>query len=78
MDSLQHILKRAMPQEPDEVLAVKRYVEDHFQASSSVGLQNNTIIITVASAALANTLRLHAPKIQTAANTQKRLIFRIG
>jgi len=78
MDSLQDILSRTMPQEPDEILKIKRYIDEHFQAPSSVGVQHDTITITVASAALANTLRFHLPALQAAASTTKRLVFRIG
>ena len=78
MDSLQDILARAMPQEPTEVLAIKQYIEEQFHAPSSIGLHNDTITITVASAALANALRLRLPEIQAVASTTKRLVFRIG
>jgi hypothetical protein len=78
MDSLQDILARAMPQEPEEVLAIKQYIDEHLHTPASVGLHNDTIVITVPSAALANTLRLQLPRLQAAASTTKRITFRIG
>jgi hypothetical protein len=78
MDSLQDILARAMPQEPAEVRAIKRFIDERFHAPSSIGVHGNAITITVASAALANTLRMHLPELQAAADTTKRLVFRIG
>jgi hypothetical protein len=79
MESIGELLGRYNPQRPDEVLAVKRYIAEEFKAPASVGLQGDTtLIITVTSAALANTLRLRARAIQQAANTTKRLVFRIG
>jgi hypothetical protein len=79
MESIGELLGRYDPQGPDEVLAVKRYIADEFQAVASVGVQGgNTLIITVTSAALANTLRLRTMAIQKAAGTTKRLVFRIG
>ena len=78
MDSLQDLLGKYSPKEPDEVLAIKKYIADEFGVQSSVGVQGNVLIITVASASLANTLRLRLLAIQAAANTDKRLVFRIG
>ena len=78
MDSLKDLLSKRTPQEPDEVVAVKRYIAEEFGAESSVGIQGNALVITVQSASLANTLRLRLPAIQQIANTDKRLVFRIG
>jgi hypothetical protein len=78
MDSLQDLLGKYSPQEPAEVLALKRYIQETFNAASSVGLKGESIIVTVSSAALANTLRFHITKLQAAAQTDKRIIFRIG
>jgi hypothetical protein len=78
MDSLQELLGRYSPKEPDEVSAVKRYIAETFNAASSVGLHGETLVITVASASLANALRLRLPALKKAANTQRRIMFRIG
>jgi hypothetical protein len=78
MERLDELLGRYNPQTPDEILLIKRYIEEHFKAPASVALREDMIIITVTSGALANTLRLQSPKIQKAAQTRKRLIFRIG
>lgn len=78
MDSLHNLLSQYSPKEPAEVLALKQYIQETFNAPSSIGLQGEAIVITVASAALANTLRFHTTKLQAAAQTDKRLIFRIG
>ena len=78
IESVGDLLGRYSPKGPDEVLAIKQYITDQFDAPSSVGLQGETIVITVHSASLANALRLRLPAIQAAANTKKRLVFRIG
>jgi hypothetical protein len=78
MDSLQDLLGKYGPKEPDEVLAIKRYIADEFGATSSVAIQGKALVITVASGALATTLRLRLPALQAAAGTDKRLVFRIG
>ncbi|HUC90276.1 MAG TPA: hypothetical protein VMR45_05735 [Patescibacteria group bacterium] len=78
MESLENLLGRYSPKAPDEVTCIKEYVMKEFNVQAKVGLQGEAITITVPSAALANTLRLRTTAIQTAANTAKRLIFRIS
>lgn len=79
MESIGELLGRYSPQGPDEMLAIKRYIAEEFKAPASVGLHGeNALVITVASASLANTLRLRTLTIQQAVGTKKRLIFRIG
>jgi len=78
MDSLQELLGRYNPQEPEEVSALKRYIFEEFGAESSVGLHGETLVITVASASLANTLRLRLPTLQKTAKTKRKIMFRIG
>jgi hypothetical protein len=78
MDSLQELLGRYSPKEPDEVAAIKRYVFKQFGVEPSVGLHGETLVITVASASLANALRMRLPALQRTANTKKKILFRIG
>jgi hypothetical protein len=78
MDSLQDLLGRYSPKEPDEIGAVKQYIFETFGAESNVGLHGETLVITVASASLANALRLRLLSIQNAANTKRKIMFRIG
>ncbi len=78
MDSLQDLLSQRAPKEPDEIIAIKRYIDEQFRAPASVGIRGDSLVITVGSASLANALRLRLPALRIAANTQKRLVFRIG
>ena len=78
MDSLDSILKRKDFDEPPEMAAIKRYVQDEFQISVSVQVRDRDIVIQVPNAALANTLRLRAPDIKRRCDIDKRLTFRIG
>lgn len=78
MDSLQHLLGRYAPQEPAEVAAIKRYIHEQFRAESSVTARKDAFVITVTSASLANTLRMRMLEIKAAAQTDRRLVFRIG
>lgn len=78
MDSIADILGKYSPQEPDEIAAIKRYVIEQFDVEPRVGLHGETLVITVRSASLANALRLRITSLQKAANTTRKIMFRIG
>jgi hypothetical protein len=78
MESIGDILKKYNPKGPDDVMAVKRYIAEQYNTPVSVGAQGDTLVVTVPSASLANTLRFRVTDIQVAAHTTKRLLFRIG
>jgi hypothetical protein len=78
MESVADLLGQYNPDGPNEVLAVKRYIEKEFQSGASVSIRNETIVVTVASASLANALRLRINQLRAAAGTKKRVMFRIG
>lgn len=79
MDSIHDILSAKNFDEPPEVSSLKKYVLDSFQTNISVAVRGQQLIITVPSAALANTLRLRAPEIKRRCQLQaNRLVFRIG
>ena len=78
MDSLQELLGRYSPQEPEEVTAIKQYIFKEFGVQPNVGLHGETLVITVRSASLANALRLRQLSLKKAANTDRKIMFRIG
>ena len=78
MDSLHDILSRKDFDEPPEIVAIKKFVEDTFQEEVGVSVREREIIVHVRSASLANALRLKITQMQKAANTTKRVVFRIG
>lgn len=77
MDSLDSLLKRKDFDEPPEMAAIKKYVQEEFQTAVSVQVRDRDIVVEVPSAALANTLRLRAPDMQQRCSLTKRLTFRI-
>ena len=77
MDKLVDLLAKYTPAEPPEVAAIKRYIQDTFSSDAQVSITEKAITVTVASAALANTLRFHTAKLQAAAGTEKRIVLRI-
>lgn len=77
-DSLFDILRKKDFDEPPESVAIKKFVHDTYQEDVAVTVRERDITIQVRSAALANTLRMQLPALKKAANTTKRLGFRIG
>ena len=66
------------PPDHPELALIKRFIGDQFHVVAELSVSNETIIIKVPSAALANTLRLQTSAIQQAGHTTKRLQFRIA
>lgn len=77
MDSLNSILSNKDFDEPPEMASIKKYVQDEFQTVVGVQVRDKDIIISVPSAALANTLRLRGPDLKRRCQIDKRLTFRI-
>jgi hypothetical protein len=77
-DSLADILSKKDFDEPPEIAAIKKFVQDNYQEAVEVIVRERDIVIATRSSALANTLRLNARALQTAAGTKKRLVFRIA
>lgn len=77
MDSLHSILSNKDFDEPPEITSIKKYVQDEFQSEVGVQVRDKNIVVTVPSAALANTLRLRSPEITRRCQLDKKLIFRI-
>lgn len=78
MDNLADILARKNFDEPQEVGVIKRYVEEHFDVTVGVKVQEKVIVITARSAPLVGRLRMHTVQLQRACQTDKKLVFRIG
>ncbi len=78
MDNLSDILSHRDFDTPPEVTAIKDYVRRHYDSDVQVTVQQRSIMIKARSAALITTLRLNSPALQKFADTEKRLVFRIG
>lgn len=77
MDSLFSILGDKNFDEPPEMTAIKKYVQDEFNTRVSVQVREKDIVVEVPSAALAGTLRMRAPEIKRRCQLDKKLTFRI-
>lgn len=78
MDNLGDLLRRRDLDEPAEVRAIKDYVRRYYDADVKVTVQAHAIVVAGRSAALIGSLRLNLPKLEEAAHTDKRIIFRVG
>ena len=77
MDNLSDILSNKDFGQPGEIVAIKEYIRRHYQKEVDVRVEPRSIIISASSSSLLSTLRLHVPDLQKAADTEKRLLFRM-
>ena len=78
MQSIKDMLSSDKFQPPDEIQAIKSYVQDKYQQSCTVTINDRHITIIVASGALAGALRMDTLEIRKLAGNDKKLIIRIS
>jgi hypothetical protein len=78
MKELGDILRFRDFEEPLEVRAIKEYVRRYYEVEVNVRVQQHAIVVSARSASLIGSLRMNLPKIQAAANTDKRILLRVG
>lgn len=78
MDSLQDILGKRDFTPPDEVTAVKEFIERRYRSSSTVKVERDVLIVRVPSSALAATLQLEQRTLIDHCRITRRLIIRYG
>jgi hypothetical protein len=76
--SLADILSNRNFDEPEEALAIKSYVLERFGKAVAVTVRDKEIIVTAQGASFASALRMQTRQIRQAADTDKRLVFRIA
>lgn len=78
MDSLQDILGKKDFTPPDEIVAVKEYIERRYKSPSRVRVERDVLIVRVPSSALAATLQLEQQMLIDSCRISKKLIIRNG
>lgn len=78
MDSLQEILGKRDFIPPDEVAAVKEFIERRYKSRSTVKVERDVLIVRVPSSALAATLQLEQRTLIDSCRITRRLIIRYG
>jgi len=76
-NSLADLLANKDFDEPEEMRAIKQFVQEKYQVAVEIQMQEKQIIVTTPSAALANTLRLKLPELRKAVATDKKIVLRI-
>lgn len=76
-NSLADLLADKNFDEPPEMAAIKLFVKEAFDEDVEVLVRERDIIVGVRNSSLANSLRLKINDLRAAAETDKRIIFRI-
>lgn len=78
METIKDLLGKRGRAEPEEVQVIKAYVREQFQAEVAVTVQDKMIVISVAGAGLAGSLRPRLHELREKCGTDKRLMIRIS
>jgi hypothetical protein len=78
MDSLQDILGKRDFTPPDEVTAVKEFIQRRYNSGSTVRVERDVLVVRVPSSALAATLQLEQRTMIDRCRITRRLIIRYG
>lgn len=77
-DSIKDLLTNKNFEQPDEIQTIKNFVLEKYGETPQVKINNDLIIITVSSGALASSLRMELHILQQNIQSKKRLVIRIG
>jgi len=75
--SISELLGQKNFSEPPEIAIIRKFIQDKFDKTPSVSVNDKKIIITVEGSALAGALRPELLKIKQLCQTDKQLIIRI-
>lgn len=78
METIKDLLGKRGQAEPEEVRVIKAYVRENFQSEVGVAVQDKMIVISVAGAGLAGSLRPRLHELTAKCQTEKRLVIRIS
>lgn len=78
MSSIADIISQKKFAEPPEMVIIKEFVKETFDALVAVSVSDSLITIHAPSAAMAGALRPHLYTLKNMCQTEKRLVIRIG
>jgi hypothetical protein len=78
MDSLQNIMASHRFETPDEAKTLKNYIKSKYGSDARIKVDDSSVIVSVASSALAATLQLNKDNIAKECGIKKRLVIRTG
>lgn len=76
--SLEDILASKKYNLPEEMIVIKQFVREKFNADAGVKITSKALIIIVDNSALAGALRFALPELESKLSTSKKLVIRIG
>ncbi len=76
-ESLGDLLAQKNLREPAEILVIRTFLHENYQADCKITTNNNQIVIALKGASLAGTVRVRLHELQTLCQTDKRLVLRI-
>ncbi len=78
MESIKSILQTRQFDEPSSIIAIKDYIFKNFNYEANIKISDKTFIVSVASAPLANTLKMRQLDIIKRCDLKNyKLIFRV-
>ena len=77
-DSIGDLVSRRVPVEPPEIARIKQFVLEEYNVTPTIMLSGKNLVVSVSSAALAGTLRMRIIDLEKIAQTDKKLLIRIG
>lgn len=78
MESIKEILARKDFDTPDEITALRDYIQRRYGVKCKVTLRSGSLILSVPNSALAGTLQMEKPKIIKACGIKAKLIIRVS
>ncbi len=76
-ESLGDLLTKKNLREPAEILVIRTFLHENYQADCQITTSQRQIIIAVKGASLAGAIRVRLHELQALCQTDKRLVLRI-
>lgn len=76
-ESLGDLLAKKNLREPPEILVIRTFLHENYQADCQISMNKQQIVIAVKGSSLAGTLRMRLHELQALCQTDKRLVIRI-
>ncbi len=77
-ESLGDLLAKKNLREPAEILVIRTFLHENYQADCQISTNQNQIVIVVKGASLAGAVRVRLHELQALCQTDKRLVLRIA
>lgn len=76
-DSLGDLLAKKNLREPEELLVIRTFLRENYEADCQLSTNERQIVISIKGASLAGAVRMRLHELQALCQTDKRLVLRI-